>query len=198
MPVGPLLLAVSRSWWMLVLRGVLAILFAICAFIWPGLTLGVLVLLWGAFAVVDGVVAIASGISARWWTLAGFGVLGVAAGLIALFRPGITALVLLMVIAAWAIVRGVFEIIAAIRLRKELTGEWLLIVAGIASIALGILMVLFPGAGAVALVWIIGLQALIAGVLLTALGLRLRRISRGGGPFRIDVDEPSAGPRVRA
>jgi uncharacterized membrane protein HdeD (DUF308 family) len=193
-----LLAAVARSWWILALRGVVAVLFAICAFIWPGLTLGVLVLLWGAFAVVDGVVAIASGISGRWWAHAAFGVLGVAAGMIALFRPGITAFALLMVIAAWAIVRGAFEIAAAIRLRKELTGEWLLVLAGIASIGLGILMVLFPGAGALAVVWLIGLQALIAGILLIALGLRLRRIGSQGGPFRMDLDEPSSGPRIHA
>lgn len=193
-----LLSAVARSWWMFALRGVVAVLFAICAFIWPGLTLGVLILLWGAFAVVDGVVAIASGISGRWWAHAAFGVLGVAAGMIALFRPGITAFALLMVIAAWAIVRGAFEIVAAIRLRKELTGEWLLVLAGIASIGLGILMVLFPGAGALAVVWLIGLQALIAGILLIALGLRLRRIGSQGGPFRMGLDEPSSGPRIHA
>lgn len=198
MPVGELLFAISRSWWVLALRGAVAVLFAICAFLWPGLTLGVLVLLWGAFAVVDGIVAIASGISGRWWAHAAFGVLGVAAGLIALVRPGITAFALLMVIAAWAIVRGTFEIAAAIRLRKELTGEWLLILSGAASIGLGFLMVLFPGAGALALVWLIGLQALIAGVLLIALAFRVRRIRSEGGPFRLDADERSAGPRVRA
>jgi uncharacterized membrane protein HdeD (DUF308 family) len=195
----PILAGVARNWWVLALRGLLAVLFAFCAFIWPGLTLGVLVLLWGAFAIVDGVIAIAAGASTRWWSQVFFGVLGVVAGLIALFMPGITALALLMVIAAWAIVRGVFEIVAAIRLRKELTGEWLLILAGAVSVAFGVLMVLYPAAGALAVVWLIGLQALMAGIFLFALAFRLRGISKEVGTFRADLGgETPSGPRIGA
>lgn len=199
MVVMPILAGVARNWWILALRGLLAVLFAFCAFMWPGLTLGVLVLLWGAFAIVDGVVAIAAGASSRWWSQLLFGVLGVAAGVIALFMPGVTAFALLMVIAAWAIVRGVFEIVAAIRLRKELTGEWLLILAGAASVVFGVLMVMYPAAGALAVVWLIGLQALVAGILLFALAFRLRGISRDVGALRADLegDTPS-GPRIGA
>jgi len=157
------------------------------AFFWPLATLSALVLLWGAFALVDGIFAIVVGARSRWWSVLVFGAVGVLAGLVTLFLPGITALALLIVVGAWAIARGVFEIVAAIRLRRELTGEWILIVSGIASIGLGALMMLFPGAGALALVWLIGLQALVAGVLMVALAFRLRGLTQPGG-----------GPRLRA
>ena len=186
----------ARSWWTLLLRGILAVLFGVMAFVWPAATLAALVLLWGAFALVDGVFAIITGAKARWWSVLVFGVFGVAAGLIAMFMPGITALALLMVVAVWAMVRGAFEIVAAIRLRKELSDEWLLILGGLASIAFGVLMVMFPGAGALALVWLIGLQALIAGAFLFALAFRLRSVDKR--PMRIELgDEPPA-PGIRA
>ena len=193
-----LLAGAARNWWVLAIRGVVAVLFGICAFIWPGLTIAVLVLLWGAFALVDGIFAIVSGASSRWWSLVAFGVLGVIAGLVALFMPGITAFALLMVIAAWAIVRGVLDIVAAIQLRRELTGEWLLALGGVASIVFGILIVMFPLSGALAVVWLIGLQALIVGVVLIALAFRLRRIHKEGGPVRVDLGETPAGPGVGA
>jgi uncharacterized membrane protein HdeD (DUF308 family) len=185
----------ARGWWTLLLRGILAVLFGVMAFVWPVATLAALVLLWGAFALVDGVFAIITGAKSRWWSVLVFGIFGVAAGLIALFLPGITALALLMVVAVWAMVRGAFEIVAAIRLRKELSDEWLLILGGAASIAFGILMVMFPGAGALALVWLIGLQALVAGAFLFALAFRLRRVNRQHRPVRIDLgdDTPSRG-----
>jgi uncharacterized membrane protein HdeD (DUF308 family) len=194
----PLLVGASRHWWVLALRGVAAVLFAICAFIWPGLTLAVLVVLWGAFAFVDGIFAVVSGASTRWWSLLLLGILGIVAGLIALFMPGITAFVLLIVIASWAIVRGSLEIAAAIQLRKELTGEWLLILAGVASIVFGILILLFPASGALAVVWLIGLQALVIGILEIALAFRLRRIHKEGGPVRVDLGEAPSGPGVGA
>ncbi len=175
-----LLVSAGRNWWTLLIRGIVAVIFALMAFFWPLTTLSVLVLLWGAFAIVDGVFAIVAGARTRWWSVLLFGVLGVLAGLVALLLPGITALVLLIVIGAWAIARGIFEIVAAIRLRRELTGEWILVVSGIVSIALGSLMVLFPGAGALALVWLIGLQALVAGMLMLALAFRLRQLTRSG------------------
>ena len=189
----------ARNWWILALRGLVDVLFAFCAFIWPGLTLGVLVILWGAFAIVDGILAIVTGAGSRLWSLLIFGLLGIVAGLIALFMPGITALALLMVIAAWAIVRGVLDIVAAIRLRKELTNEWLLILGGAASIAFGVLIVLFPGSGALAVVWLIGLQALLTGILLLGLAFRLRRLHKEGGPVRVDLTgETPSGPGIGA
>ena len=189
----------ARNWWTLLFRGILAVAFALMAFFWPIATLWALVLLWGAFAFVDGVFAIVAGARVHWWSVLVFGLFGVLAGLIAWFMPGITALALLMVIAAWAIVRGVFEIVAAIQLRRELTGEWVLILSGAASIAFGVLMVLFPGAGALALVWLIGLQAFVAGILMFALAFRLRRLHQHRSGVRADLGgETRTGPGIRA
>lgn len=133
---------------------------------------------WGLFAIADGIAAIVGGAKSRWWAVVIWGVVGVLAGGVALFMPGITALALLMVVAAWAIVRGIFEIVAAIRLRKEITGEWFLILSGLVSIALGAFMFLFPGAGALALIWVIGLHAFVVGVLLILLAFRLRGLGK--------------------
>ena len=198
MPYVSMLAEVAGSWWTFLLRGIAAVLFAIAAFVWPGLTLTVLVLFWGAFALVDGVVAIAAGARARWWSVLFLGVIGVLAGLVALFMPGITALALVLVIASWAVLRGILEIAAAMRLRRELTGEWLLVLGGAASVVLGILMFLFPGAGALAVVWLIGLQALIAGIVLIALAFRLRGL-RTDHRLRVDLGGATPpGPGVQA
>lgn len=168
----------TGSWWAMVLRGIAAIAFGILAFVWPGITLAALIFLWGAYALVDGAFSIAAGIKShgeykRWWLLLLEGILGIAAGIVAFVMPGITALILLILIAAWAIVTGVFEIAAAIQLRKEIRGEWLLALAGVASVLFGVAMFLNPAAGALAVVWLIGVYALVFGVLLVALGLRL-------------------------
>lgn len=173
----------TSSWWALLLRGIAAVLFGVLAFVWPGITLTVLVLLWGAYAFVDGAFAIAAGIRShgenrRWWVLLLEGILGVAAGIVAFAVPGITALVLLMLIAAWAIVTGVFEIVAAIQMRKYIKGEWLLILAGIASILFGVLLFINPSAGALAVIWLIAAYALVFGAILIALSLRLHGMVR--------------------
>ena len=168
-----------RNWWVVLLRGVAGTIFGLVTFFAPGISLVALVLVFGAYAFADGILAIISAIrrrgeSDRWWVLLLEGLAGVGAGVITLLWPGITALALLYVIAAWALVTGGLEIAAAIRLRKVITGEWLLVLAAIASIALGILLVLFPGPGALALVLWIGAYALVSGVLFIALGFRLR------------------------
>jgi uncharacterized membrane protein HdeD (DUF308 family) len=174
-----MLVLLTRNWWALALRGLAGIIFGIIAFLWPGITLTALVLLFGAFAITDGIFAIiaavnASGRERKWWLLLLQGILGILAGIVAFIMPGITALFLLYLIAAWAIVTGGFAIGAAIRLRKEITGEWLMVLGGIAAVLFGVLLVLFPGAGALAVVWWIGAFALVYGALLLALGLRLR------------------------
>ena len=150
------------NWWALVLRGVVAILFGVMTFIWPQITLATLVFLFGAYAIVDGVFAIVAGVRAprefaRWWVLLIEGILSVIAGLIAFAVPGITALLLLGLIAGWAIITGVIEIVAAVQLRKEIQGEWLLALGGITSILFGVLLLLNPGAGALAVLWLIGI-----------------------------------------
>jgi uncharacterized membrane protein HdeD (DUF308 family) len=163
----------SRNWWILAIRGVAAILFGIGAFLWPGITLTVLVLLFGAYALVDGVFAVRKE-QERWWMMILEGLAGIALGVLTFVWPGITALVLLYFIAAWSIVTGAFEIAAAIRLRKEIEGEWMLALAGIASMLFGILLVVLPGPGALALIWLIGAYALVFGILLLMLAFRLR------------------------
>ncbi len=169
----------TPSWWVLALRGLVAILFGLAALFWPGLILAVLIVLFGLYALVDGVLAVvaafrSSGRGMRRPLLLIEGVLGILFGILALFWPDLTALTLLYIIAFWAIATGVFEIVAAIHLRKEITGEWMLAVSGAASVLFGLLLVFFPGEGALAVIWIIGAYALIFGVLLLALAFRLR------------------------
>src|SRR6266540_4229227 len=160
----------TRSWWILAIRGIAAILFGIAAFVWPSITLAALVLLFGAYALVDGIFAVIAGISVRkeqerWWMMILEGVAGIVIGVLTFLYPGITALVLLYFIAAWSIVTGAFEIAAAIRLRREIEGEWLLGLAGFASLLFGVLLVILPGPGALALIF---------GVLMLILAFRLR------------------------
>lgn len=169
----------SRSWWMLALRGVLALVFGILAFIWPGLTLAALVALFAAYVLISGVVSILGAIKNRkadreWWLILILGLVSVAAGVISIMQPALTALVLVLMMGANALVTGVLDIAVAIRLRKTIEGEWLLIAAGIASIIFGILVFLFPGAGALALVWLISAHAIAIGILLLGLAFRAR------------------------
>jgi uncharacterized membrane protein HdeD (DUF308 family) len=181
LPTQPLLLhALAKNWWLLLLRGIAAIIFGILAFAWPGITLLTLVILYGAYALVDGVIAIAAAIRGeggpqpRWWLVV-VGILGILAGLMTFFWPGITALVLLMFIGAWALVHGIFEIIGAIRLRKEIDNEWMLILSGVLSVIFGAAMLFMPGAGALALIWVIGAYSIIFGILFVGFAFRLKK-----------------------
>jgi uncharacterized membrane protein HdeD (DUF308 family) len=178
----PLLLhGLAKNWWLLLLRGIAAIIFGILAFAWPGITLLSLVILYGAYALVDGVLSIAAaigggggGATPRWWLIV-VGLLGIAAGLLTFFWPQITALVLLMFIGAWALIHGVFEIIGAIRLRKEIDNEWMLILSGALSVLFGAAMLIMPGAGALALIWVIGAYSIIFGILFVGFAFRLKK-----------------------
>lgn len=169
----------ARNWWALALRGVAAVLFGVVAFLAPEFTLVWLVLLFGAYALLDGVLAIVAGIRAaerheRWWPFALEGLASIAVGVITFIMPAATAFVLVWFVAAWAILTGVLRISAAIRLRKEIRGEWLLIVNGALSVLLGLLIIVRPLAGLVSLVWFLGAYATVYGVILLALALRLR------------------------
>lgn len=167
------------NWHSLLARGLLAIAFGILAIAFPGLTLGILVFLFAGYALVEGVVNIAGAIRARkdqpqWWVLLLEGLVSVAAGLMTAFWPGITAVALVYVIAAWAVMTGVLKICAAIRLRKQIEGEWLLGLSGVLSIVLGVFLMSRPGVGALAVVVWIGLYAIMFGVMLIALSFRVR------------------------
>ncbi len=177
----------ARNWWTLVFRGAIAILFGIALFIWPEISVAVLVWLFGLFVLISGILALIAAFSRRQpeenrALLVFEGIIAIVAGLLVFFWPGITALILLYFIAAWAIVTGILEIIAAIQLRKEIENEWLLAIAGVASILFGILAVIRPGAGALAILWVIGIYAIVFGVMLLILGLRLRNWNTPGPP----------------
>jgi uncharacterized membrane protein HdeD (DUF308 family) len=178
LPLSSLTGTLARNWWLILLRGICAVIFGVLTFVWPGVTLVTLILLYGAFAFVDGVLALWAGIAGgsaapRWWLIL-VGLLGVAVGILTAVLPGMTALVLLYFIAFWAIATGVMQVIGAIRLRKEIDNEWMLVASGILSILFGVIILVAPGAGALGLLFVIGLYAVIYGVMLVALAFRLR------------------------
>jgi uncharacterized membrane protein HdeD (DUF308 family) len=164
---------------LLIVRGIVGVVFGLVAFAWPGITIAALVVIFGAYAVIDGVTNVFLGLSrlpgrGRSWATTIQGIAGVVAGVLAFIWPAVTALVLVVFIGAWAIVTGLFEIAAAIKLRKEISGEWLLALSGLMSLAFGVLVFAFPGAGAVGIAWVLGAYAMAGGAVLIALGVRLR------------------------
>jgi uncharacterized membrane protein HdeD (DUF308 family) len=168
-----------NSWWMLALRGIAALLFGILAIIWPDVTLLVLVALFAAYALITAGASIYAAIRNRktdkgWWLVLLVGLVALCAGVLALFYPGVTALVLVMLMGANALVTGVLDLAIAVRLRKTLRNEWMLVLAGIVSVVFGVLVMVFPGAGALAMVWMISFYAVLSGVLLLALAFRMR------------------------
>ena len=172
----------SRYWWMLAIRGVIAVLFGIAAIVWPSLTALVLVYLFGAFALLDGIVAVVVSVQERaiapgWWVLLIGGIVGILIGILTFFSPIVAALALLYLIAAWAIITGVLEIAAAFSMRRALALEWTLGIAGILSILLGILLAFRPVSGILAVVWIIGVYAIVFGVLLIIRAFQFRSIA---------------------
>lgn len=177
-----MLQSMARSWWVWLLRGIAAIVFGIIAFVSPAATLLALVIVFGIYAIFDGVLAVVTAFQIRedakhWWVVLLEGLAGILFGIIALVYPLITAGALLLLIAFWAVVTGIMEIIAAIRLRREITNEWSLILTGIFSVILGVMLFVFPGAG-LALVWTIGLYAVFFGVLMIIFGFEVRSLAR--------------------
>jgi uncharacterized membrane protein HdeD (DUF308 family) len=179
-PGAAILHGLAKNWWLVLLRGIASIVFGVLAFAWPGITIISLVIVYGAYALVDGLFSLYAAIrgetgpAPRWW-LAVVGVAGVLAGIISFAVPGVVALWLLLLIGAWAIVSGIFEIVGAVRLRKEIDNEWMLILHGAISVLFGVLLMAMPGPGALALVWVIGAYAILGGVILSALAFRLRK-----------------------
>jgi uncharacterized membrane protein HdeD (DUF308 family) len=171
----------ARNWWVLVVRGVIAILFGVLAFIWPGITLAVLVLLFGVYALVDGIFAIVLAIGG-WkerddrWLLMLEGILGVGIGIVAALAPEITSVGLLLYIGAWSLATGVLKIAAAIRLRTRIKGEWWLALSGAASVVFAMLVMWNPIAGALGLLWFIASYAIAFGMILIVLGFKVRRL----------------------
>lgn len=174
------------NWWSFVLRGLVGVLFGLLTLFRPGMALATLVYVFGFYAIADGVFNIiaafrrgaATATSQPWWALLFSGIVGIVAGFAALVYPGITALALLYVIAAWAVITGILEIGAAIRLRRHIQGEWLLALTGVMSLLFGVFIAIFPGLGALAVLTWIGIFATVYGILLIALGLRLRSWTR--------------------
>ncbi len=164
----------AEHWWVVLLRGILAILFGVLAYAWPGLTILILVALWGAYALIDGIFGVVAGIRGKWGSLVVIGLVGIAAGIVAFLWPGLTAITLLWVLAFWAIFAGVLQISAAIRLRKEVQGEWMWILSGILTVALGVLFFLYPGAGILSVTWLIAALAIVWGILLVMLSFKLK------------------------
>jgi uncharacterized membrane protein HdeD (DUF308 family) len=171
----------ARNWGLVLLRGIAAVSFGVAAIAWPGLTLIALTWLFGIFAIADGIFALVAAFSGRakgivptWWLVL-VGIIGILAGIATLVYPGLTALMLATFIGVWALMRGVFEIIGAIQLRKVIDNEWWLILNGALCVLFGLFLLVSPGAGALAMVWVIGIYALLVGVVLIALAFRLKK-----------------------
>jgi uncharacterized membrane protein HdeD (DUF308 family) len=175
--------ALNRMWGALAIRGLVALIFGILCFVWPGMTIRVLIFIFGFFALADGIFSLLGFFRAvkeggGWGSLLFEAIVGIAVGLIVIFYPGLSAIALVYWIAAWAIVTGTFEIIVAIRIRKEVKGEWVMVVSGIVSILFGLILFSRPGVGALAVVWIIGVYAIVFGVLMLALAVRAKKVAK--------------------
>jgi uncharacterized membrane protein HdeD (DUF308 family) len=172
----------SENWWVLALRGLLAVLFGFAALVLPLGTLEAVGRLFGAYAILEGALVVLIGMRGTQYRGAFLseGAFGIVAGLVALAWPGVTALVLLYVIAIWAILSGIAEIIAAVALRREIEGEWVLFLVGVLSVVLGVAMAVLPSVGVLSLIWLVGLYALAVGVAMIVLAFRVRDVRRRG------------------
>lgn len=174
--------ALHRSWWLLLLRGIAAVAFGVLTFVWPQISLLTLIMVYGVYALIDGVLALIAAIRGggfvpRWWLALG-GVVSILAAIVAFAWPGLTALVLVYLIGFWSILRGVLEIIGAVRLRNEIANEWTLGVAGALSVIFGLILVFMPGAGALGLLWLIAAWAVLFGLLLIWVAFKVRKLAK--------------------
>lgn len=174
--------ALHRSWWLLLLRGVAAVAFGVLTFVWPQISLLTLIMVYGIYALADGILALIAairggGVVPRWWLALG-GVVSILTAVLVFAWPGLTALVLVYLIGFWSILRGVLEIIGAIRLRDEIANEWTLGVAGALSVIFGLILVIMPGAGAIGLLWLIATWAVLFGLLLIWVAFKVRKLAK--------------------
>jgi uncharacterized membrane protein HdeD (DUF308 family) len=180
--------ALAQHWWAVALRGILAVLFGLCAIIWPGLTVGILIILFGAYALVDGIfmliAGIRGGVGVHRLPLIVQGILSIILGILVMALPGLSALALLYFIAAWAIIIGIIQIVAAVQLRRQIANEWFLGIAGVLSILFGLICFIYPRSGALAVIWLIGIYAIMFGIILIVLGFRLRDMGSLTGAAR--------------
>jgi len=191
--------SLSSNWWAFVVRGIVAIALGVLAFVQPGATLIALIAVFAAYAIFDGVLAISAGVSVaggpRWMLILG-GILGILIGLLTINRPDITAISLVLLIGVWAIATGIAEVVAAYNFRQMLQDEWLLAISGVLSVAFGVLLIVSPGDGVFAVLWIIGFYAILAGVVYVAVGLRLRSVHETLQPFQKAVSEAASGGKT--
>ncbi len=174
--------SLARNWWAILVRGIVAIIFGLVAFFWPGATGVGLVILFGAFAFVDGIFALVAAIRAaeahnRWVSLLIEGIIGLIIAVVTIYDLRLTAIALYVTIAAWAILTGILELVAAVQLRKMIPNEWLLVLGGLASLVFGVLLIVYPLVGILTVIYLIGAYAIVFGVLLISLSLRLRSYS---------------------
>jgi uncharacterized membrane protein HdeD (DUF308 family) len=171
--------ALTSNWWIFLVRGLLALVFGVLALVEPVAALTALVIVFGVWAFIDGISALALAVTGwRSWQLAFAGIVGIGVGLLTFFRPGITAIGLYAAVSAWAIARGILEIVVAVEMRKRVGGEGWLVAAGVSSLLFGVLMIVLPVAGVLALAWLIGIYALAFGIMMLVLSLRLRQLRR--------------------
>lgn len=184
-PTDPFRSLLKQIWWVVLLRGILAILFGVVALVWPGITVWALVVVFAVYAVVDGIVLIVQSVRDRaegwgWWLA--MGIVSVIAGLVALFWPGITALALLYVIAFYAILYGITGIVAGIRFRKVHSSGWVWsVLAGVLAVLFGIVLLIFPGEGILSLIVLLAVYAILFGVLLVVLAFQVRSTAKKAG-----------------
>jgi uncharacterized membrane protein HdeD (DUF308 family) len=179
-----LIVSLGRFWWAVLLRGIVAIIFGVIALLWPEFATVALIFIFGAYAITDGILSVANAWTNRttnpnWWLIFLEGIAGITAGFVVFFLPDFAAFAVIYLIAAWALITGVLELVTAVRLRKEIQNEWALGLSGILSILLGIFLVIWPALGIVAVVWAVGIYAIIFGALMIYLSFLVRR-----APFR--------------
>ena len=167
---------ITGRWWLLLVRGIISILFGIIALLMPGITFLSLAILWGVYAVFDGILGLYIGIKQKWGQMSFYGVISLLAGVIAIIWPQVAGLTVVLLLGIFLIIRGVTEIAAAIRLRKEIDNEWMLIFGGILSVIAGLIMCFMPSVGVVYIAWMIGFFGILFGILQISLAMRLRRL----------------------